>query len=150
MISLVVLLLSSASVADEVSIFVDETHEHAWTEVYQTDERRMQFDANYLSDEIVNQQSYPVALVRVDSSSPSKPDSLIRVSISRDARIAIDCANSASTPIEAQAWNRDKGEYEIMKFPAPKFQGLRAENEDLLAPLFQHICGSDWSMSKSQ
>lgn len=145
-----VILLSSTSVADDASIFVGEPHEHAWTDIYQTDERHMQVDANYLSDGEVNERTYPVALVRVTSRSPKKADSPIRIAISRDARIAIDCENSASTPIEAQAWNRDKGEYEILKFPEPQFEALRPENKELLGPLYRHVCGPNWTLEGNQ
>ncbi len=143
--TLVVFLLSAASVADDISIFVDGSHEHAWTDIYETDERRLQFDANYSGNGTVNQLPYPVALVRVYTTSPRNAETPIRVSISRDAKIAVDCENSASTPIEAQAWNRDKGEYETLKFPDVEFQALRPENAERLGPLFRHICGPAWS-----
>ncbi len=143
---LIALLLSSSSVTDDVSIFVAEPHEHAWTDIYQTDERHLQYDANYSSDGLVNGQAYPIALVRAYLRSAENADTPIRVGVARDVRVAIDCENSSSTPIESQIWDREKGEYEIQTFPEPQFQALRPENKELLAPLYRHVCGTNWTL----
>ena len=144
-----VFLLSSTSVSDDASIFVGEPHEHAWTDIYQTDERQIQFDANYSSDGEVNEQTYPVALVRVTEWRPKRADSPIRIGVSQHARVAIDCENSAFTPIEAEVWNRDS-EREIVKFPEPQFVCLRPENKELLGPLYRHVCGPNWTLEGNQ
>lgn len=130
------------------SALVPDARQHEWIEVGNALGVPTFLDIAYRGAGDIDGKTYPVVLVRYLRGEPAEKAPIV------DFRVAINCTANAMSGIEI---NRTTAAHdgtgmrlsqkETLSTP---FTPVYRQNEALVAPLFKHACGPEWSMKDTE